>query len=142
MSVRIKHKVTVRAWEEAEQRNALFAPDDSRSEITIDNMLHFYSGLITVENGTNIALPLPDIAAVAGVFLKADQDITVAINGGAAIQLRRPSVGTSDAITYCHFFFEGDITSITIAKPDVQPLTALDDADASVRWVVWGEREA
>jgi hypothetical protein len=137
MTVRIKHKVNVQAWEEVEQKNVLFAPNDARAEITIDNMEHISSGVLTIEDDSDMDVPLPDIQTVRGIFLKADQDVIVTINGGDPQQLRRPSEGTEDAPTYCHFFLEGDITSVNVEKPATTPA-----ADSHVRWVVWGNPEA
>jgi hypothetical protein len=137
MPLRIKHKVNLRAWEEQEQLNALFAPDDVRSEITIDNMEHLSSGKITVEDATNEDIPLPDIQTVCGVFIMSDQDIDLKLDGeGTPHHLKRPSPGTSDAPTYCKFFFEGSLTSVNVAKPHTDL-----PADANVRWVVWGNPE-
>lgn len=136
MTIRIKHLVLVRAWKEAEERNALFAPDSRYSEVIIDNMEHLSSGVLTIEDGTNMALPLPDIQTVAGVSFVSDQDVDVAINGQAALPLRKPSAGTEDAPTSCSFFWEGPLTSVNIAKADDTP-----DADAHIFYVVFGNPE-
>lgn len=137
MVVRLKHKVTLRAFEEVEEKNILIAPDDRLSEITIDNMEHFSSGVLIVEDATAMNIPLPDITTLSGVFLVSDQDVNLVLNGGAqTFALKRPSAGTSDAPTYCKFFFEGLLTAINVAKP-----TTVPTASAHVRFMVWGDAE-
>lgn len=136
MANRIRKKVNVRAWEEVEQKNILFAPDDSLVETVIENMEHFSSGRITVEDGTNMDVPLPDIAEVRGVLIRSDQDVNIALNGGTALPMKRPSAGASDAPTYADFFFEGTLTSINIAKPATIPA-----ASAIIRYAVYGDPE-
>lgn len=137
MVVRIKHKVNVRIWEEAEMNNALFAPDDKLAEITIDNMEIASSGVLNVENDSNMNVPLGDMTSVRGIFIKSDQNILITLNGGDQESLEKPSEGTDDAPTYCHYFFEGVITSVNIEKADSTPET-----DANVRFCVWGSPEA
>lgn len=118
-------------------KNALFAPDDKLAEYVIDNMGHASSGVITIEDGTNMDLPLPDLQEPRGVFLISDQDILVTLNGGQQEQMLKASEGLDDAPTYCRFFFEGAISSVNLEKPATIPAT-----DARIRWVVWGNPEA
>ena len=137
MSIRIKHKVLVRAWEEQEEKNALYAPDDARSEITIDNMEHVSSGVLTIEDSTNMDIPLPDISLVAAVSFRSDKDVDVTLDDdGSPDHMVRPSEGTSDAPTYCTFFWEGPLTKVNVAKPGTDL-----PSDAHIRWVVWGNPE-
>lgn len=135
--LRLKIKCNVRAWEEVEEKNVLFAPDDALSEETIDNMLHVSSGRLTVADTANMDIPIPEFVTICGVQFKSDQDVDVKLNGGSSVyHLKRPSVGTDDFPTYCTFFFEGSLTEINITKPHTDLPT-----DANIRWVVWGDPE-
>ncbi len=132
----IKHLVNVRAWEEVEERNILFAPDARFQERSIENAQIIASGKLIVEDGTNINIPLPDIQTIMGVSFVSDQNLTVSLNGQAGLPLSRPHAGTEEEPTYCTFFWEGPLTSINLAKADDTP-----DTNANVRWVVWGNPE-
>lgn len=137
MTVYLRPKVNVRAWREIEQKNILFAPDDKLAEYVISNMRHASGGEITIENGTDMDLPFPDIDTVRGVYIQSDQDILITLNGGQQESLEKADVGTTDAPTYCRFFFEGEITSLNIEKADSTP-----DADANVLFFCWGDPES
>lgn len=134
--MRIKTKINVRAWEDAEMKNVLFAPDDKLAEVTIDNMGVVTSGVLKVENDSNMSLPFGDLVSLRGVFLKSDQNILITLNSGDQESLESPSEGTDDDPTYCHYFFEGTITAFNIEKADSDPAT-----DANVRYIVWGDPE-
>lgn len=136
MSMRIKTKVNVRVWEEAEQFNLLYGPDDKLQETVIDNMQIVNSGLLAIEDETDMDLPLPDLQTVQGLHIRSDQDVVITINAGDPITLIRPSAGSTDAPTHCSLFIEATITSLNIAKPATTPA-----ATANVRFVVWGNPE-
>ena len=126
--MRIKHKVRVQIAEDTAMKNLLFSADDSLSEVTIDAYVRCASGVIKVDMNTNEDLPLGDVGAVKGLYLRVDQEATVKLNGGTEIlQLRKPSTSTS---VYARLFFEGDITQVNITAPAL--------ADLNGVYCVWG----
>lgn len=136
MAVHIKTKINVRVWEEVEEDNILFAPDDNLVEDVIDNMQHIVSGRLTIADAATASIPMDDITTVMGLMFRSDQDVDISINGGAAIHLHRPSAGTPDNPTYCKLYLDCTIASLAITKPTTVPPVA-----ANVRYCVFGDKE-
>ena len=127
--MRIKHKVNVRVASDTAMENLLFGPDDTLSEVTIDAYAKVASGLIKIAQNTNEDVPLGDVTAVKGIYLKVDQDVVVKLKGGAeTIQLRKASSGAS---VYARLFLEADINQVNVAAPA--------DADVTGVYCVWGD---
>jgi hypothetical protein len=116
--MRIKHKILLRAYEDTALKDALFAPDDTLSEVIVDGYLRQTSGKFNVEVSTTYALPTGDIAAIRGVYLEVEAGCTISINGGAAITLSPNAEGAKAKV-----FMEAVITSlsVTAGAEDVVP---------------------
>lgn len=109
-TMRIKHKVRVRIAEDADMKDGLAMPDDALSEVVIDNYQKQATNNFSVAASASEDLPLGDITAVKGVFVKVDQEVTIKINGSTTpLQLRK---GTN--ATYAKIFLEADITAIEV----------------------------
>lgn len=109
-TMRIKHKVRVRIAEDADMKDGLAMPDDTLSEVVIDNYQKQATNNFSVAASASEDLPLGDITAVKGVFVKVDQEVTIKINGSTTpLQLRK---GTN--ATYAKIFLEADITAIEV----------------------------
>lgn len=127
--MRIKHKVNVQIASDADMYNLLFAPDDTRSEVVIDAFARMASGLVKVAATTNEDLPLGDVTAIKGIFLKVDQECEVKLNGGTEIiQLRKP---TTSSTVYARLFLEADISQVNINVPGADDLEGV--------YCVWGD---
>lgn len=125
--MRIKHKVTVRIAEDTLMKNLLFGPDDVLSEITVDDYVRQVSGLIAITAAGSEDLPLGDVTAVKGLYLRTDSDCVLKLNGGIeTIQMRVPTNGT-----YAKLFIEADITGVNI--------TADAGGDLSGMFCAWGD---
>jgi hypothetical protein len=92
-------------------KDALFAPDDTLSEITIDSFLRQSSSKFTIAATTNEDLPLGDVTAIKGMYLQVDADCIVKLNGGTQeIQLRAQGT-TSPSAKLC---IEADINQVNV----------------------------
>ena len=126
--MRIKHKVRVQIADDANMKNLLFSKDDDLSEKTVDGYVRQVSGKFTVPMNTNEDLSLGDITAVKGLYIEADQDIQIKLNGSSdAIQLRK----APDTSSTTQFFIEADISQVNV----IAPVTV----DANGTYCFWGD---
>ena len=139
MAIHIKTKVNVRAWEQVEEDDILYAPDDNLVEDVINNMGHIVSGRLTIADAATANLPLDGLTTVRGLIFRSDQDVTISINGGAAIPIKKPSAGTTDNPTYAKFYMDGTIASLAITKPTSVPTAPA--TPAIIRYAVFGDPE-
>ncbi len=136
MAIHMKTKVNVRAWEEVEEDNILFAPDDNLVEDVVDNMDHIVTGKLTIPDSGTVNIPIDDITTVRGCYFRADQDVDISIDGGPTQHLHKPGTGTPDNPTYCKLYMDGTFTTLAVTKPH-DPL----NTPANVRYAVWGDLE-
>jgi hypothetical protein len=128
MALRVKHKVNVRIWESTSEKDVLFAPDDTLAEVSIDTWVRQNSGKVSVAVSDNEDLPLGDVTAVKGIYLKLDGEAQVKLNGSAdAIQLRK-----GGSASYAKLFIECDISAVNIINPSA------DDV-LNGTYCVWGD---
>ena len=122
--MRIKHKVTVRIAEDTLMQNLLFGPDDVLAEIVLDDFQRTTSGLISINTTVTENLPLGDVDAVKGLYLRVSDDCIIKLNGGTQeIQLRKSDSGTS--VSYAKFFIEADISQVAITAGATAVLTGM-----------------
>lgn len=134
MTIRVVHELKLHVSQDQAQKNSLFERHEDLSKVTIDSFLRHNSGNPTVLNATAKVLSLGDVGAVKGVYIEADADCDVRLNGSAdPIQLRRAPVGgTQTVITpTVKLFLESDITAIEV--------TASQGSDVNLSYVVWGD---
>lgn len=128
--MRIRHKVNVQIYDDADGNDVLFAPKDTLAEIIIDAFKKETSGKISVAANATESVPFGDVGSPAkGAYLMVNAECTISINGGPAIQLRKG--GTTAKIK---FFIEGDITSLQITAPSSTAIEGI--------YAVWGEAAA
>jgi hypothetical protein len=115
--MRIKHKVNVRIGEDTDMKNLLFGPDDTLAEQVIDRYERQTSGKFKIAANETESLPLGDITAVKGMFLKINGDALITLNGAdTPIQVRKPGTTSTD---YGRLFLEADIASVSIEAPEL-----------------------
>ncbi len=113
--MRVRHKINVRIFDDAEGDDGLFAPSDTLAEVVIDNMQKLNSGRFAIAASDDEDLPFGDVADVRFVFIKADNDFTLKFNGGSeGLAIKR-----ADAVagTYAKFAAECDVTAVNITNP-------------------------
>jgi len=126
--MRIKHKIIVKVADDADMKDLLFSLDEQLSEVVIDSWTKAFSGKVTVALNTNENLSLGDIGVVKGLYLKANKDCVVKLNGAAeGLTLKRAGTTTAH---FAKLFLEVGITSINVAAPATE--------DTEVLYCVWG----
>jgi len=126
--MRIKHKIIVKVADDADMKDLLFSLDEQLSEVVIDSWTKAFSGKVTVALNTNENLSLGDIGVVKGLYLKANKDCVVKLNGAAeGLTLKRAGATTAH---FAKLFLEVGITSINVAAPATE--------DTEVLYCVWG----
>lgn len=121
--MRIKHKVNVRVALDTDMKNMLFGFDDTLAEVQIDTYEKQASGVLKILANTSEDVPLGDIDAVKGAYLRLDKEATIKINGSTdAIQLRKYSTSSS---AYAKFFIEADITQLNITAPTTEDVNGI-----------------
>jgi len=125
--MRIRHKVNVRIFDDADMKDCLFGPDDALAEVNIDIFTKQTSGKFSVAAAANEDLALGDITAVKGIYLEADADFTFKLNGGSEIFQARKSTSSAKV------FLEADINQVNITAAA---------AVLNGRYCVWGDVSA
>jgi hypothetical protein len=130
MAIRIKHKVNVRIAEDPGMEDLLFSPDDTRAEVIIDSFDRQASGNLNITASTNEDVPLGDVDAVKGFYLKLSTDCTIVLNGGTdQLSISKPA-----SSSYAKVFIEMACTQINISVPAGDDLTGV--------YCVWGDPSA
>lgn len=131
--MRIKHKVNLKVAEDTDMKDLLFGFDDTLAEVVIDTYDRVVSGKLVVEPSDDDPpaaeeIPLGDIGAVKGIFLKVDQACSITINeGDTPIVMARAGTGSTD---YAKLFLEADIEKVEILSPAEETTT--------VFYCIWG----
>ena len=129
--MRIKHSVLLKIADDADMKDLLFSNDETLLQAIIDGYQRQASGKFFVTGGQTESIPLGDVSAVRGAYLKVNADCNLKINGGANIQLRK---GSSTTGTYAKFFIEAEITSLQIVAAALVDVTGV--------FCVWGDVSA
>ena len=126
--MRIKHKIIVKVADDADMKDLLFSLDDQLAEVVIDAWTKSFSGKVTVALNTNEDLSLGDIGLVKGLYLKANKDCIVKLNGAVTgISLKRAGTLTT---CFAKLFLEAAVTSINVTAPASE--------DTEVLYCIWG----
>ena len=127
--MRIKHKLVVNVGDDAALKDKLFSTDEDLAEVVIDNYQRQVSGKMYIQAAAVENVPLGDVDAAKGVFLKVDQDVTIKLNGGATVLQLRKASELADATA--KMFLEADITAVEVTAPA--------GADVNAVYCVWGD---
>lgn len=129
--MRVKHKVVLNIGDDTEFKDKLFSLDDTLAEVTSDAFQKCVSGRAAIQASATEALSLGDLAVVRGLYIKADVELQVAMNGSAdKLQMRRAQATSDHPAT---LFFEGDVTSVSVTAG----VTA-----ANLVYCAWGDPSA
>jgi hypothetical protein len=111
--MRIKHKINVQVFDDADGKNKLFAPDDALAEVILDGFTRYTSGRFSVAPETTESLAMGDLTTIRGFWIQADNDCNLTINGGDPIALKVGKAGgTAKAAIEC------TVTSLSVEAPD------------------------
>jgi hypothetical protein len=113
--MRIIHTVCPQISDDTDGKHTLFGLDEDLIQSTIDGMTEVSSGRAVLPIAA-FTVPMGPISSCKGAYLRAEGDFDLAINGGAAIQVRRPQKGTSaaDLAAAATFFIEANISSLVV----------------------------
>lgn len=126
--MRVKHQLVLTIANDTELKDKFFDTDPTLAQVIVDNYQRSHSGIMKVDAAAAENLPLGDVDAVKGFYIKADQDGTFKLNGGTEVfQLRRADATSGSA----KVFMECDITQVE--------LTAPAGADMNVIFACWGD---
>jgi hypothetical protein len=124
--MRVKHKMNFRVYDDVEAVNPLFAPDDTKSEVVLDNMQRVVSGRFEIAASGNENLSLGDVGEVRGLLIVADNDFNLAINGSApALPIRRANTAANAPAQTARFAAEVQIGAGQIVNVANQSATAV-----------------
>jgi hypothetical protein len=126
MRIRLKPAITISNDDSGKYK--LFAPDETSVERVMDAFTREFSGIAQVAALAMETLALGDVTLVRGLWLSASADCQISINGGALIQLRKPtaSSGTGGAT----LVLEAEITSLQVTA---------GAAAVDIIYAVWGD---
>ncbi len=126
--MRVKHTLLLTVAEDAELKSLLFERDSNLDQVILDGFDRVASGLLQINGGITESLSFGDVAAVKGLYLRVDQDLTVVkINGSAdPITLTKQT-----ADSFAKLFMEATLSAVTITAPAGLDVTGI--------YCVWGD---
>ena len=110
--MRVRHKVILQVSEDANLKNLLFETDETLAEVTINGYARACSGMMNVAAAGTESVPIGDVDAPKGLYLKADAACTIKINGsadGIALVPGNTTVGSTAKL-----FIEATITAVSV----------------------------
>jgi len=133
--MRIISKTNVQIFDDTEKKDCLYAPDDKKSEITLDNFQRMASGRFEIAAASDETLSFGDVTVVRGFIVHLQPDsgaalpsTTLNINGLGVLPFGEPSSGKG-----------------AFVRMDGGPFTSLEIANLSTtqvlrgRYAVWGD---
>lgn len=123
--MRIRHTVDVHITSDGGTSSSLFGPDNLTSKALIDSMSSFTSGAQSIPASATENVAFADVADARGIYLRANGQCEISVNGGAPLTLR-PATASGTA----KLFFEGELTSVSIENTGTSPLSCV--------YVIWG----
>lgn len=129
MAIRVKHKVRVHTFQDTDEKNGYYTPDDQLSEVVLDGFDKQCNSNLSIAANDSELLSFGDVTVVKGAYLEVNVEAKLKLNGSLdELQLRK---GNTLAATKAKFFFEGDITSIEVVAPTTEAVVG--------EYVVWGD---
>lgn len=119
--MRVKHKVILQVAEDAALKNKLFDTDETLAEVIINTYARSCSGIMHVAALGTEAVPLGDVDAPKGLYLKADAACVININGSTDDIALVP--GNTTAGATAKLFIEATITSVSVTAVAALNLT-------------------
>ena len=110
--MRVTHVVNPVVTDDAEGLDELFALNETKAKVVIDNYTKIASGRFSVVALGTEAINFGDVADVRAIYIKADNDFNFRQDGSLTpLRIRRPNalVGTT-----ARMFAESQLTSATI----------------------------
>jgi hypothetical protein len=126
--MRIKNKVIVYIADDADMKDELFNTDEDLAEVIMDGYTKVESGKYSVLASATKTLSLGDITEIRGIFLKADQECVVTINGND-YTMCLPAAGKPAKL-----YLDIVVTSVTVTSPA--------NVTTTVVYCVWGDEAA
>lgn len=111
--MRIRHKINVQVFDDADGKNKLFAPDDALAEQILDGFTRYTAGRFSVTGATDEDLAMGDLTTIRGFWIQADGDFNLTING-AAVPLAM-KVGKTGGVA--KGALECTVTSLNVEAP-------------------------
>ena len=128
--MRVKSKVNVRIYDDANEKDILFAPDDVRAEVINSNHQEWAGGKFVIAPSGNLVLPLGTVGTVRGIYIRTITDFDLSLNGNPAINVLK-SLGTA-AADPVKFYLDG-----TLASAQVTNVSAAVNLEGY--YAVWGD---
>ncbi len=114
--MRVKHKIWVNTARDTDMSDLVYGPAEMERVTQIDGYDQWGGGSFDLAAGGTESLNLGDVDGVKGIYLEADKDVEIKLNGSTdAIQMRVAST-TSGAVA--RMFLEADITAISVTNTD------------------------
>ena len=136
MTIRILHTVNPRIFDDTDQKDCLFAPNEDLAEVLLDNFTLMTSGKFSIPASSAESIPFGDVTVVKGYYIQLQPSSTSTLLALATIDVNalgplpfEPGAAGKPAKT---FHEGGPITSISIANLDVALVL-------EGRFAVWGD---
>lgn len=131
--MRVRLLAGVQITDGDDNKDNIFSLDDDLAVELLDGFLEAIGGRedLLLADGA-FTIPLSSMASVKGFFLRATGDFNLAINGGAAINVRKGYASADTAAT------KGDYARV-LAEMEVTSLQVTPVADCKLTWAVWGK---
>ena len=128
MAIRVRHTVVVRTSRDVDFKKAMWNPEVSLAEVVLDTFEKQANGNFSVPVASTESLPFGDIDAVKGMYLEAETECYVRLNGSLdSITLKPGEAGKPGKL-----FLEADISQVDVENPSAD--TVLNGV-----YVFWGD---
>ena len=136
MAIRVISNINLQIFADTSKKDCLFNLSDDSTTLTMDSFEESNSGRLQLAASAAGSIPLGGIAAGKGVFIQADQDLDIVLNGGSdTLQLRKHAASTTSAPTFVPFFFMGEVTSVAVTN-------ASSTESVNITYAVFGDPTA
>lgn len=115
-TMRVIHKCYPTIQDGDEFVDEIFTQDDDAAVVTLDGFQEAVSHRVTIGATETLALPLDEFTTVRGFWMKGNKDFSIALNGGAAISIKRGVVGplSTDLADTARLMMEAEVSSISV----------------------------
>lgn len=113
--MRVKHTINPVITDDAEGKDILFGLDEDKAEVVVDGMQRYVAGRFEIPASGNENLTFGDVTDLRFIFVKADGDFNIRMNGGVEVfAVRRASTATGAT---ARFGGEFQLTALNVANP-------------------------
>jgi len=129
--MRVKHKIWVNTARDSDMNDLVYGPAETERLTQIDGYDQWGGGSFDIAAAGTESLNLGDVDGVKGIYVEAEGDVEIKLNGSSdAIQMR---VANTTSGSVARLFLEADITAVSVTNTDAS-------ASVTGHYHIWGKK--